>query len=310
MGLETCGYIRFRDGIAFRKALGESLVARVVEGRHQAAVQSYAARLTRGATMRIFASWSGEASKQVAELFRTWIPQVVQDVDVYVSSQDIGKGERWLSSVGANLAEIDFGLVLVTKSNINAPWILFEAGALSKTVKGVVVPILCGVENLEAARSPLTQFQYAHPTKVEIRDLIVQINSFTSRPLDQSRLEAAFEKWWPDFEATYGKIKLPDDKPPKKESEADRLSNIEEALSQLMFETRRARTLAERSEFVAEANRQRRAPAPDQAFLDAEVERQRLARAQYRRMRNLEAAERDLRERTIRQDGADKQSEG
>jgi hypothetical protein len=191
--------------------------------------------------MRLFASWSGEESKRIAELLKTWIPCVIQDAEVYVSSQDIGKGERWLASVSNNLAEIDFGIIVVTKTNLTAPWILFEAGALSKSVKGVVAPLLCGVENLEAAKSPLTQFQYVRPVADEMRDLMVQVNAFSAKPLDQIRVEAAFAKWWPDFETAYQAIELEDAKPAKKETDTTRLQNIEEALGEVMLELRRLR---------------------------------------------------------------------
>ncbi|MBY5716285.1 hypothetical protein HFO33_06725 [Rhizobium leguminosarum] len=191
--------------------------------------------------MRIFASWSGEESKRIAELLKTWIPSVIQDAEVYVSSQDIGKGERWLNSVSNNLAEIDFGIIVVTKTNVTAPWILFEAGALSKSVKGIVAPLLCGVENFEAAKSPLTQFQYVRPVADEMRDLMVQVNAFSAKPLDQTRVEVAFAKWWPDFESAYRAIELPDAKPAKKETDNTRLQNIEEALGEVMLELRRLR---------------------------------------------------------------------
>lgn len=192
--------------------------------------------------VRIFASWSGDESRQIAELFKAWIPSVIQDAEVYVSSQDIGKGERWQASVSNSLAEIDFGVIIVTKTNVNAPWILFEAGALSKSVKGIVVPLLCGVENFEAAKSPLTQFQYARVVEEEMRDLVLQINTYLAKPLDQARVERAFAKWWPDFISGYEAIELPDDKPAKKETDNARLTNIEAALSEVMIELRRMRT--------------------------------------------------------------------
>ncbi|MCM0752020.1 hypothetical protein DEA98_14220 [Brucella pseudogrignonensis] len=200
--------------------------------------------------MRIFASWSGEESKQIAELLKSWIPCVLQDADVYVSSQDIGKGERWLSSVTSNLSEIDFGIIVVTKSNMNAPWILFEAGALSKSVKGFVVPLLCGVETFEAATSPLTQFQYVRAVRHEMKDLIVQTNSVCPKPLDLKRVDAAFDKWWPDFEKAFAEIKLPDTKQAKKETDASRLSNIEDALGEVMLELRRMRRTQERPSYL------------------------------------------------------------
>lgn len=182
--------------------------------------------------MRIFASWSGTPAKDVAELLRAWIPSVVQDAEVYVSSQDIGKGARWQTSVTDNLAGIDFGIIVVTPSNIVAPWIMFEAGALSKTVNGVVIPLLCGVEALEAATSPLSQFQWAKPQKEDIRDVMSRINAASTKPLEIDRFSAAFEKWWPEFESGYAGIELE----PKetKRTNTEKVSAVEDAVAVLL----------------------------------------------------------------------------
>ncbi len=238
--------------------------------------------------MRIFASWSGEESKQIAELLKSWIPCVVQDAEVYVSSQDIGKGERWLASVSNNLAEIDFGIIVVTKTNVSAPWILFEAGALSKSVKGVVAPLLCGVDNFEAAKSPLTQFQYARPVLAEMRDLVLQVNSFCAKPLDQARVEASFLKWWPDFVAAYEAIDLPEAKPAKKESDSSRLQNIEDALGQMMFELRRMRNQNE----VVQAIQRRIVAGPPTENAVSEEEALSIRRMEMRRRRERDLARR------------------
>ncbi len=198
--------------------------------------------------MKVFASWSGSESREVAELLRDWVPSVIQDVEVYVSSQDIAKGERWLSNVGNNLAEIDFGIVVVTKKNLTAPWIMFEAGALSKSVKGRLIPLLCGIDQIETANSPLSQFQYVRVIETEMLDMFRSINPFTANPLDAKRLEKTFAKFWPDFLDAYKQIDLSEPKPAKKESENEKLSNIENAVSEMMIEMRRLRSLT--SDFV------------------------------------------------------------
>src|SRR4051812_28041674 len=118
--------------------------------------------------MKIFVSWSGDASREAAELVKDWLPNVVQELDVWVSSQDIGKGEKWSATLWESLTEISFGILMVTRENAKAPWIMFEAGALSKTVKSRVIPILCDVERLDIANTPLAQFQNAVMSKDDI----------------------------------------------------------------------------------------------------------------------------------------------
>src|SRR5258708_7792508 len=82
--------------------------------------------------MKVFISWSGGLSKRIAELLKNWLPEVLQNVEPWVSSEDIEKGTVWFGELSKRLDEISVGIICVTQENMNAPWILFEAGALSK----------------------------------------------------------------------------------------------------------------------------------------------------------------------------------
>src|SRR5271165_4606391 len=163
--------------------------------------------------MRVFASWSGESSLDAAKLIKSWLPNVIQELEVWISSQDIGKGEKWSNDLWDKLSEIEFGILMVTKENFNAPWIMFEAGALSKTVKSRVIPILCAIDRLEISSTPLGQFQNALTTKDEIWQVVESVNARCNSKISETRLKVTFEKWWPDFEDEYRKIKFTDDSP-------------------------------------------------------------------------------------------------
>jgi hypothetical protein len=194
--------------------------------------------------VKVFVSWSGVASRAAAELIKSWLPNVIQEVEVWISSQDIGKGEKWSIRLSENLTEIEFGLLMVTQENAKAPWIMFEAGALSKTVKARVVPILCDLERLDVANTPLDQFQNALVGKEEIWQVVEAVNAACSRALDPVRLRANYEKWWPDFAAQFDNIEFsePDT---KKESgsktDSARLDKIEGALESIMSTLQRMR---------------------------------------------------------------------
>jgi len=53
--------------------------------------------------VKIFISWSGSLSRRVAEILRDWLPNVLQAVEPYVSSEDIDKGARWSVDISNEL---------------------------------------------------------------------------------------------------------------------------------------------------------------------------------------------------------------
>lgn len=83
--------------------------------------------------MKVFLSWSGESSHAIAEKLHKWLPMVIQKIEPYISTE-IEKGTRWASDIASELEVCAFGIACVTQENKDAPWLLFEAGALSKSV--------------------------------------------------------------------------------------------------------------------------------------------------------------------------------
>lgn len=109
--------------------------------------------------MKVFLSWSGTQSHKVALVLREWLPSVIQELEPYVSSEDIDKGARWSTDISKELSDSKFGILCVTRSNMNAPWLTFEAGALSKTMdKSFVCPFLFDVKR-SGVDGPILQFQ-------------------------------------------------------------------------------------------------------------------------------------------------------
>ena len=158
--------------------------------------------------MHIFISWSGEKSNLLAKALREWLPAVVQAVRPYFSTDDIKKGSRWNADVTRELQEAKVGLLCVTSENLNAPWVMFEAGALAKSLEAsLVVPILLDVEP-SALVGPLAQFQAARLDFNDMKQVIQTINSqLGAAALPDSILSSVFEKWWPDLEAKTAAIR-------------------------------------------------------------------------------------------------------
>lgn len=151
--------------------------------------------------MKIFISWSGDLSNKLGETLKNWLPQVIQSVEPYFTSNDIEKGARWSSDICSKLEQSNFGLLCLTKDNLTEPWLLFEAGALSKKLDhSRVCPILFDIQATELV-GPLAQFQATSFDKDELKKLIVDINSHLGeRKLSSSILDKTFEKWWPQLD--------------------------------------------------------------------------------------------------------------
>lgn len=150
--------------------------------------------------MRVFISWSGDLSRQVGELLKDWLPSVVQAAHPYVSSQDTEKGARWSIDLSRELERCDFGILCVTGDNLGAPWLNFEAGALSKSVdRSRVTPLLIDIDQADVEEGPLLQFQSALCTEDDVRKLVHGINAACTEPLAEKRIDTVFGMWWPQL---------------------------------------------------------------------------------------------------------------
>lgn len=127
--------------------------------------------------MKIFISWSGDYSREVAEKLSVWIPSVIQSVETFYSPVDIGKGENWSNRLSQELAECTFGIVCLTPENVSAPWIHFEAGALAKSMESRLSSIMFGITPSDI-KGPLSRFQN---TRFDQPDFYKLIQTLTAR---------------------------------------------------------------------------------------------------------------------------------
>lgn len=181
--------------------------------------------------MNVFLSWSGDHSHDVAKAFSDWLPQVINALKPWISSEDIKKGTRWFEEIGSTLSESNAGIIFVTSENSNAPWLNFEAGALSKSLdKSRVIPFLVDLSNSDLV-GPLTNFNTVSNTKPETFKLIKSLNDILNdgEKRDLPKLEEAFEVWWPKLEKKLDEISITKpikDRKTKKRSQEDVLEEI------------------------------------------------------------------------------------
>lgn len=187
--------------------------------------------------MKVFISWSGGFSHRVAVVLREWLPCVLQAVVPYVSSEDIDKGARWSTDISKELEESSYGILCVTRDNVQAPWLNFEAGALSKEVdKSRVSPFLFGVKR-SSIKGPLLQFQSTVFSKSDVCKLVHSINTCCETPcLEEARLENGFAVWWPRLKEALDALasEVPEEKREATDGAASTSSEILEELLELV----------------------------------------------------------------------------
>src|SRR5689334_21065180 len=122
----------------------------------------------------IFISWSGPRSKHVASALRTWLPDVIQSARPWMSDSDIDKGSRGIEEISKALDTIQVGISCLTPENLAAPWLLFEAGALSKRIgdRSRLCTYLLGKLNKSDVPQPLGMFQHTIAEEEETRKML------------------------------------------------------------------------------------------------------------------------------------------
>ena len=152
--------------------------------------------------MKIFISWSGSLSGEVAQLLKRWLKCVLQATEPWVSSDDIERGSQWFNEINNVLENCNTGIICLTKSNITAPWILFEAGNLLKGLEtSRVCTFLVDLEPKDI-EPPLSQFNHTMPTKESMMKLVTTLNDRLpgDRSLPSETLRSVFDTYWPQFE--------------------------------------------------------------------------------------------------------------
>jgi hypothetical protein len=129
----------------------------------------------------------------LAEALIEWLPLVLPYTKPWVSKSDIQSGERWSISIANELQDSNFGIICVTRDNLTAPWILFEAGAIAKSMEdGRLIPLLLDLDFKEIS-GPLAQFQAKKADLDGIKELVLDLNKVAPTKEPEDRLILRFD---------------------------------------------------------------------------------------------------------------------
>jgi hypothetical protein len=151
-----------------------------------------------------------------------------------MSEADIAKGSRGLHEVARALEGIKVGISCLTAENLQEPWILFEAGALSKTIDDGtrLCTYLIGGLRLQDVKPPLGMFQATQTDKDDTRKLVATINAAVGvEPLAGPVLDDVFEAMWPKLYSELQNL-------PKPEGELQAKRSLDEMVAEILEITR------------------------------------------------------------------------
>jgi DNA-binding CsgD family transcriptional regulator len=127
-----------------------------------------------------------------------------------MSAHDIRAGVRWSTELAGALETTRFGIVCLTEENRLNPWVLFEAGAISRTVeRGRVIPYLVDIP-IRLLDGPLSQFQARVADESGTHGIVEAINA-TSPPSQRLRttiIDESFQVWWPQLRDALATVEL------------------------------------------------------------------------------------------------------
>ena len=176
----------------------------------------------------------------MAEALSTWLKLMADTIEPFVSSRDIPKGDRGFNVIADRLEGTTCGIICVTRENSLAPWINFEAGALSKAVgQSRVIPLLLDVA-VSDITGPLKQFQaVSSNSREDVYKMVDSIRSFSGLNLTDETLKTRFTMFWPGLESELQKARA------IKGSDGNTtpVRSVSEVLEEVLILTRRHETI-------------------------------------------------------------------
>ena len=153
--------------------------------------------------MRIFLSWSGKRSQLISLYLNDWLKYVNHYFEPWISLY-MDRGIVWFNEIKEKLGDSANGIILLTKENVNNPWILFEAGALINGFSDARVCTFLVDLKPHDIKGPLAQLNHTEPNYESMFSLISTLNNrLGDTALPDELVKKMFDKFWADFNEEY-----------------------------------------------------------------------------------------------------------
>jgi hypothetical protein len=149
--------------------------------------------------MKVMICHSGALSVAVGHALRKALRQLFPYGEPFMSDEDIEPGTLWHERLSGVLYGTSAALICLTRSNVGAPWLHYEAGAVATTLRDNtrVVPILIDVLQSDV-KGPMMHFQAVPLKKEHLLKLVHTLNELAEphKRLPREWLGDLFERIW------------------------------------------------------------------------------------------------------------------
>jgi hypothetical protein len=153
--------------------------------------------------MKVIICHSGALSVAVAHAVRKALRRLFPHGEPFMSDQDIEPGAIWHQRLSSVLCGTSAAIICLTRNNVSAPWLHYEAGAVATTLgdKARVVPILIDLHQAEV-KGPLMHFQSLTLKQEDMLRLVHTLDDLSDPPrqLPRAWLEDLFTHLWPGLQ--------------------------------------------------------------------------------------------------------------
>ena len=152
--------------------------------------------------MRVFISWSGDRSHQVASAVHKWIGIAFPTLDPWLSSE-MEKGKSWATKLLEGLTSSTIGILCVT-AEANHDWMAFEAGALldANGDEHSLVALLIDPDPVQLAASPIGALATFAGDAGGLRALAIHLGKHSGHPISEERADELSAALLGDIRAT------------------------------------------------------------------------------------------------------------
>ncbi len=154
---------------------------------------------------KVFISWSGDASREVAAHLARLLPTLNHLLDPFFSP-DLDKGTEWFPTIADAIASRGHAIFIVTKENIRSPWLQWELGGAMAMTRSTgaeyrVCPLLIALSPGDLSGTPLPLLQTTSADKREdFARMLAGLDSGTDVPAGDAVLDRRLDPEWEAFE--------------------------------------------------------------------------------------------------------------